>query len=237
MKPGTVSFLLPHHMHFIVRHPDSAGSGHRIRKICCMFDLQLLSNIRDNSWFSRQLYNIGTATPSFVDFSDEESKRVLHVFLQLVEEYKKPDSPFRLEMIRTKLNEAVLMFLRSAIAQPYVDATSITPSKTERTGIVWLLLRYINSHYTEPLTLKELPSHFQLSEPYISRIFKEQIRIGFTEYIHRLRIERSMNMPLHTDMTITEIAFEVGFESTRTFSRVFREVKGISAKEYRLAFK
>jgi transcriptional regulator GlxA family with amidase domain len=58
--------------------------------------------------------------------------------------------------------------------------------------------------------------------------------MGFVEYVHRLRIERAASMLLNTDMTVHDIAFDVGFDNSRTFSRVFREVKGKTATEYRL---
>lgn len=73
-----------------------------------------------------------------------------------------------------------------------------------------------------------------MSVPYVSRYFKQHVGMGFVEYVHRLRVERAAGMLLNTDMSVHDIAFDVGFDNSRTFSRVFRELKGKTATEYRM---
>jgi AraC-like DNA-binding protein len=228
LVPGTVSFVLPHQMHII-----KGDSDRHLIKFCCMFDIQLLTDLVEDRWFSQKVYGVGTNTPSYAYFDEEEQARVKDVFTHLLEEYRQFDRPGRLQLIRTKLNEALLLFLRKSLSAN-ADADSPAPVVGDKTRLLWPLLQYVQTHCGEKLNLKELADRFYTSVPYMSRFFKLHVGMGFVEYVHRLRIERAASMLLNTDMTVHDIAFDVGFDNSRTFSRVFREVKGKTATEYRL---
>lgn len=231
LTTGTVSVVLPHQIHII-----KSDSGRKLRKYCCMFDMELLSGKYDDSWFSDMLFSIGTHTPSFIDFTGTEAGRMKEIFEQLLQEYGETNHPGRLHMIRTKLTEALLLFIRQGLAVRSPEGIH-PPSTGGVPRLLWPLVKYVHSNYKENLSLKELSYRFDVSIPYISRMFKTHVGMGFVQYLHRLRIERASNMLLTTDMTITEIAFDVGFDNSRTFARVFRELKGKSAREYRLLAK
>lgn len=228
LQPGTVSVVLPHHIHII-----KWDSDRKLRKFCCFFDIQLLSGMHEDNWFSSMLYGIGTVTPSFIDFTGAESERMRGIFENLLQEYEENDNPGRLQLIRTKLKEAFLLFIRKGLSLRTEPRSASIPS-TEETKQLWPLLQFVHAHYNDRLNLSDLSARFFMSVPYISRFFKMHVGIGFVEYLHRLRIERATYLLQHTDMTVTEIAFRVGFDNSRTFSRVFREQKGRSAREYRL---
>ncbi|MBD2866118.1 AraC family transcriptional regulator [Paenibacillus oceani] len=229
LKQGSVTVILPHHMHII-----KTDKERQLRKYCCMFDLQLLSGMKEDSWFSRMLYGIGSGTPSSVLFKGQESERMEGIFGHLLQEFHNTSSPGRPNMIKAKLNEAMLLFIRKGLDVASSSGSRTSSPSAEETPLLWPILKYLHTHCTEKLTLTELSSQFHLSVPYMSRFFKEHVGMGFVEYLHRLRIQRATNMLLYTDKTITDIAYEVGFDNSRTFSRVFREQKGRSAREYRL---
>lgn len=229
LQPGTLSFLLPYQIHV-----TTGNAEQRILKYCCMFDMEILLGIEDDNWLSQMVYSTGTLRPSFVNFVKDEQERIQQIFDILLTEYHNPESPERYHMIRTKLQEVILLFI-GKVNKTNPDTNTIVAQ--EDSELIWPLLKYINTKYTEQLALKDLSEQFHLSVSYISRFFKKHVGMGLTEYVHRLRIERASNLLLHTKMSITEIAIEVGFESTRTFSRVFRDIKGMSAKDFRNAMK
>jgi AraC-like DNA-binding protein len=66
-------------------------------------------------------------------------------------------------------------------------------------------------------------------------MFRKITGINFTDYVSRLRIERAKNLLLNPNLRISEIAFEVGFQSLTHFNRVFKRVLGQSPSDYRLA--
>ncbi|MDF2650115.1 MAG: AraC family transcriptional regulator [Paenibacillus sp.] len=225
IRPGTATFLLPHHMHTIQSIP-----GQQLHKHSCLFDIELLFGSQENDEFSRLLYGINSQLPSCVSFSGQPREHMLGIFEYLLSIRNQTNSPGYRHMIRTKLTEALLLFVRGG--SHIADDQLI--EKTEDTNRLFLLvLRYVHIHYIEPITLQDLSSRFHLSVPYISRSFKKNTGNTFVSYIHQLRINSAVNMLLHTNMSITDISTEVGFESFRTFARVFREVKGLTAREYR----
>ena len=57
--------------------------------------------------------------------------------------------------------------------------------------------------------------------------------INFTNYLSRLRIEKAKNLLLNPNLRVSEIAFEVGFQSLTHFNRVFKKVLGLSPTDYR----
>ncbi|MDF2722933.1 MAG: transcriptional regulator, AraC family [Paenibacillus sp.] len=228
LQPGTVSLVRPHQIHIIKCDPEP-----KLLKYCCMFDIQLLPELAEDRWFSSMVYGVGIDAPSHVYFDGEESNRVERIFGHLLEEHQHSDNPGRLQMIRTLLNEALLLFIRRGLAdRQKADPAMLAPEDKSR--VLWPLLQYVHAHYHEKMSLKEMADRFFMSVPYMSRLFKTHVGMGFVEYVHRLRVERASGMLLNTDMSVNEIAFDVGFDNSRTFSRVFRELKGKTATEFRI---
>lgn len=228
LQPGTVSFLLPNHMHTIQSAPDQL-----VYKYCCLFDVQLLFGYQEDGEFHKLLHAVGTETPSFFDFTGAEQEKMRGIFQDLLELANETKTPALRHMIRTKLTEAVLFFIRCAGSNPSVSASPVAEQTVERTQLFGPVLRYVHLHYREPISLEELAQRFHLSVSYISLAFKKYTGSTFVKYVHQLRIESAVNMLQHTLISVTDIAHEVGFESFRTFARVFREIKGVTAKEFR----
>src|SRR5690606_32673826 len=97
----------------------------------------------------------------------------------------------------------------------------------------WKVLQYLHVHYQEDLSLESISRQFRVSPPYISRLFKEHVGQSFLTYLHELRIKSAASLLISTDMSISDIATEVGFESYRTFLRVFRDIRGQTPSEFR----
>lgn len=95
------------------------------------------------------------------------------------------------------------------------------------------ILHYISEHYTEKLTLGELSRQFGLSEAHLSRTFSQRLSCGFLRYLHILRVDHAEYLLRSSQMSVSEIAFSVGFSDIRTFNRVFRERRGMTPTQYR----
>lgn len=229
ISPRTASFILPHHLHGLRSDVDRPVCKYRL-----MFDLQILYGKDVESEIKSLIYQIGANLPPWVEFDEKQYKHFRSVCDCLLEEYSLPESLERSMMIRSKLTEALLIFIRAA-GKPGQATAVLKESEAlfNPSTIVWPVLQFIHGNYTQELTLEKTSSLFNLSMPYLSRMFKEFTGKGFLEYIHFLRIESAASLLKHTHLSITEIALEVGFESIRTFTRVFRKSKGMSASEYR----
>ncbi|HEX3021306.1 MAG TPA: AraC family transcriptional regulator [Lachnospiraceae bacterium] len=95
------------------------------------------------------------------------------------------------------------------------------------------LLKYVEMHYHENLTLDSISKDLGFSKFYLSRIFSNKIGYQFNDYINRLRINRAQKLLNETDLPITTIALECGFESQRNFNRIFKELTSRTPTEFR----
>jgi AraC-like DNA-binding protein len=92
---------------------------------------------------------------------------------------------------------------------------------------------FIAAHQTEDLSLTQVAKAVNTSTFYFCKMFKKVTGLNFTDYVSRLRVERARNLLLNRNLRVSEIAYEVGFQSLTHFNRVFKRVLGVSPTEYR----
>ena len=92
---------------------------------------------------------------------------------------------------------------------------------------------FIGEHADEKLSLAKIAKAVNVSANYFSTLFKQATSLNFADYVARVRIEKTKNLLLNPNLRISEIAFEVGFQSLSQFNRSFRRIAGVSPKEYR----
>jgi len=95
------------------------------------------------------------------------------------------------------------------------------------------VVAYINNHLDETLDLKKLANEAALSDFHFHRIFKALKGEAIGGYITRLRLEATARLLRYTALTIEEIAFNIGYETTASLSKAFKKQYGISPTEYR----
>lgn len=93
--------------------------------------------------------------------------------------------------------------------------------------------QYIADHQGESLSLGQVAKAVNTSSFYFCKLFKKATGLNFTDYVSRVRIEKAKNLLLNPNTRISEVAFEVGFQSLTHFNRVFRKVVGESPTDYR----
>jgi transcriptional regulator GlxA family with amidase domain len=91
----------------------------------------------------------------------------------------------------------------------------------------------MDRHYRRPLDVAELARIAYVSEAHFIRTFKATFGETPHRYLQRRRVERAMFMLRETDLSVTEVCFDVGFLSLGTFSRTFHEIVGQSPSAYR----
>lgn len=101
------------------------------------------------------------------------------------------------------------------------------------TELISEVLSYVTMNFRHSLTLDLLSDELNVSKYTISRIFSDRICISFRTYLGLLRADCAAGLIRLSDRPFTKIAAEAGFESARTFYRVFRNCYGISPSEYR----
>lgn len=93
-------------------------------------------------------------------------------------------------------------------------------------------MEYINLHYMEEITVKEVANELYISESYLTKLFKQEITITFIDYLTQVRIRNSIELLRNINLPIYEISDRVGYKDYRYYSQVFKKLIGISPKEY-----
>ena len=97
------------------------------------------------------------------------------------------------------------------------------------------VLRYLNEHYRENITRRDIAKAAGYNESYISHLFSQTMGMTLPEYVHMMRIDDACLMLKETDLTVTRIASELGFASIRNFNRIFLKRTGKTPTQYRYA--
>src|ERR1043166_5767768 len=93
--------------------------------------------------------------------------------------------------------------------------------------------QFIQQNYAESLTLGKVAAAVHSSAFYFCKIFKKATGLNFTEFVCRTRIEKAKNLLLNPNLRVSEIAYEVGFESLTHFNRTFKKIMSQSPTKYR----
>lgn len=92
---------------------------------------------------------------------------------------------------------------------------------------------WIRERYAEEISLPAIASRFGFNPSYFSRLFAARTGVHLTEYLNRVRIQKSCVFLKRSSLSIAEIAFSVGYSNRSHFNRYFRRIVGMSPREYR----
>lgn len=92
---------------------------------------------------------------------------------------------------------------------------------------------YIRANLTERLTLADVSRHSGLSTHHFCKVFRKSAGVNLIEYINRSRVECAKQLLVKAGARVSEVAFEIGYQSLSQFNRSFRSVTGESPTEYR----
>ncbi|MCY6355614.1 response regulator transcription factor [Clostridium sp. ZS2-4] len=93
-------------------------------------------------------------------------------------------------------------------------------------------IEYINEHYTENISLKDVAKEVYLSESYLSRRIKKILGISFVEYITKLRMEKAIEYLQNPNIKVAEVALKLGYPDYRYFSKIFKKYTGYLPSEF-----
>lgn len=94
-------------------------------------------------------------------------------------------------------------------------------------------INYIDFHYMEPLSLESLAARLSMNKNYLSGRFHREVGCTVTEYINKIRIQRSLELLRTTPLQMQTVAEQCGFTDANYFTRTFRKVHGITPNDYR----
>ena len=124
-------------------------------------------------------------------------------------------------------------FVQIILARSFPQFELIEKSTIGSDDIVYQTVAYIAANFREPLSLTQMATDLGYSPYTLSRVFSGTFHKNFNQYLNEVRLEYATSLLLYTNQTITEIYMNAGFESQRTFNRVFSNEFHMSPRAYR----
>lgn len=137
---------------------------------------------------------------------------------------------------KTLLQEIILMLLNHH--KDNITRTSTIYNQNfkeiERLKNVFILM---NNEFDQNITLEQAASTVCISVPYFCSVFKKVTGSTFKEYLVKLRIDKAKELLLKYNLSVIDIAFQVGFQNLSYFYRAFKKLTSVNPKEFRSIFK
>lgn len=115
----------------------------------------------------------------------------------------------------------------------HVPYLRTNPQHREVTQKLKLVLRFIQDHYQQTIAVQDLAELCHFSEYHFMRFFKQHMNMTSIEYLNQYRMEMASRQLAQTDLPVTSVALESGFNNISYFNRVFKKKFGVTPREYR----
>jgi two-component system response regulator YesN len=192
-----------------VRMPrmDGLTMVHMLRSEGCTAEFIILTAYSDFEYAHRAL-RLGVTDYLLKPFQDEELEAAV-------------------EKIRVRLNERAAATVSEGAGVMRFDLEKGSKSKYIEEAI-----GYLREHYGEDLSLAQVAEAINLSEGYLSRLFKKETGYTFNNYLTLYRIHTAMHLLKDCHKKVYEVSEEVGFADTTYFSTLFKKHVGLTPSEY-----
>ncbi|MDH3975064.1 MAG: response regulator [Deltaproteobacteria bacterium] len=126
--------------------------------------------------------------------------------------------PYDIDRIMDRLN-----FLLKSVSGSYKK--SLLPKKAKH-PLLKKVMEHLEDNYTSPVSINGTSKKAGISSSHLSRLFKENLNLSFTQYINRLRVEKAKDLLEDKSLTINEIMNSVGFSTEQHFFKQFKRYTG-----------
>ncbi|MDF2922199.1 MAG: AraC family transcriptional regulator [Paenibacillaceae bacterium] len=179
--------------------------------------------------YKAMLLSVFTQDYPLLRLNLQERLRVEELLLSLLSELAEKPPGYGMH-IHHMASEVLLLAARALLKRDVtVPPDEPSPMQRKITDIV----RYINSHYMNPLDLDGLSAQFYISKSHLSRVFKDTTGFGFTEYVNITRIKEAQRLLRESNLSITEVSDQTGFDNFSHFGKIFKKLTGLPPRHYR----
>lgn len=138
-------------------------------------------------------------------------------------------------MMKTYLYQIVVLAYRNFFREWEKVYSPQNVEKSKR--LVYEIINYIDVNLCNIKDLSDIASQFGYSYPHLSRIFSNEMGLSIQEYYNKKRFEKAIELLKNSEMSITQIAESLQYQSIHSFSKAFRKSFGISPTEYQALYK
>lgn len=125
--------------------------------------------------------------------------------------------------LRMRTAELVVHFSQNVFENLYLGNSSLI-SQT---------VKFVHGNYMNKLSLGSLAATLHINPSYLSMHFKREMGINFTDYLNDVRIKRSKDLLISTNLSLLDISLQTGFEEQSYYTKVFKKLSGCTPNQYR----
>ncbi|WP_405207251.1 helix-turn-helix domain-containing protein [Aquimarina sp. LLG6339-5] len=191
---------------------------------------ELAQQIKKYSFFS---YSVNEA----LHLSPREEKQIESIVENINIEYQNNPDEFSKEIIISQLS-TLLKYAKRFYERQFLNRKELSNNLLEQFN--QQLSKYFNSGRLQEKgipSIEQIADQLSVSQRYLSDTLKKESGKTSTEHLQLYLIDEAKNVLLNPGKTISEVAYELGFEYPPYFSRLFKKKEGISPKEYRKKYK
>ena len=135
----------------------------------------------------------------------------------------------------TSLNEITEWFIQDIFPKviDHINSSQVSMQKK----LVQQILFYIHEHYDTDLSLQQIADEFETSPSQISRMFKEETSVNFSDYLIQYRMDKAKELLVHTNTPIKDISEKLCYTSVQNFNRIFKQTVHMPPGQYRKQFR
>jgi AraC family transcriptional regulator, melibiose operon regulatory protein len=228
LKQGDLCLLDTNVTHSI----DSASENDIIINILIRtsyFDSALLQRLSGNDlltdFFVNAIYK-QKKDSRYILFSKGQNDRLNDLILQAVNEFYHP------QLCSSEAINSYMLLIFTELLRSYNSLSKTKGEPTFKKGIISEILKYMELNYKN-ITLEKTAEKFHFHPNHLTRLLKTNFGKTFIEVSHQLKIKNACTLLENTDLTIDQVANEVGYTNITFFYKSFKKVHGITPAEYR----
>lgn len=219
IQKGDLVLVSPH----VIHKTMDTGKPHHERYLI-EFDQRFVSNQVHESL---QSIEVLFKNRNVIRLSSKDKHYFEEIFETMLEEVQQQGLDYEIQL--QSLLQQLLIYAARNLDLPSTGHQHINQTHAKVSEIV----KYINTHYTEDLTLVSVAEQFEISHFYLSRLFKAVTGFAFIEYLNSIRVKEAQRLLRETNDKVLAIANAVGFVNQSHFGRIFKEITGTSPLQYR----
>lgn len=217
-------------------HRLETAAKEKIKVISVYFNSSLIAGPQRNNFDFDYLVPFSYSESNFnrqISGNDKISAEIFALITKIGNEWRNKEKYFKLA-IKNNLLELLLILLRHYQIQDSIYGTEVP---MHHFNLYKEVLTYIGNNYKKKISNVHCANLMNVSTSYFCRLFKKITGMPLTEYVQRYRIEKSKQLLIKNELSISQIAYESGFDNLSYYDRLFQRYVKMSPKAYQEYFK
>ncbi|MBE5103441.1 AraC family transcriptional regulator [Priestia aryabhattai] len=167
-----------------------------------------------------------------IDVKEDEAASLM--WKSLLIQAAKSESALFEEILSSLAHSLILSLIQSFVVTSNCHSQKTVQKKSSL--VLTLAKLYIKDNLSNSIKLTDTATHLHLSSRHLSRLFKDELGVSYSEYVQNVRIQRAATLLKTTDLSIRDIAQETGFPDVHYFTRVFTATMHSSPGRFRALY-